>query len=52
MYEKKIDEMTKKNNKLLADNETWRRKCEVVTGKYHNIRSVFNKDRFVGRANR
>jgi len=27
MFEKKIDEMTKKNNKLLVDNETWRRKC-------------------------
>lgn len=52
MFEKKIDEMTKKNNKLLVDNETWRRKCQVVTEKYNNIRSVFNKDKFVGLGNK
>ncbi len=50
--EKKIVELTKNNSKLIADNEMWRRKCNVIQEKYQSMKSLFNKDKFIGIPNR
>lgn len=36
--EKKIVELTKNNSKLIADNEMWRRKCNVIQEKYQSMK--------------
>ena len=51
-YEKKILELTKNNSKLNADLEMWRRKCNVIQEKYQSMKSLFNKDKFIGLPNR
>ena len=42
-------EQTKTNNKLAADLQMWRRKCGIVQEKYQSLRSLFDKDKFIGR---
>lgn len=45
-------ELTKNNSKLNADIEMWRRKCGVIQEKYQSMKSLFNKDKFIGLPNR
>ena len=48
MLLKKIDELTKNNNKLIADMEITRKKCIIINDKYLSMRTLFDKDKFVG----
>lgn len=50
--QKKILELNKNNSKLNADNEMWRRKCTIIQDKYQSMKSIFNKDKFIGIPNR
>jgi predicted RNase H-like nuclease (RuvC/YqgF family) len=52
MYQKKIEELTRNINKLNGDVEMWRKRANHFQDKYHSMRSVFNKDRYIGINNR
>ena len=36
------------NKALVKDLEVQRKKCEIVTEKYNNLKSILNKDKFIG----
>jgi predicted RNase H-like nuclease (RuvC/YqgF family) len=47
--ERKIIELTRNNNKLSSEVEVWRRKCNIIQDKYQSMRTLFDKDKFIGR---
>ena len=49
VYERKIQDLTKKAKQLGIELETYRRKYEVVFQKYESIKKLSTKDKFIGR---
>lgn len=47
-YDKKIEELNKNNKALVKELEVQRKKCETMTEKYNNLKTIFTKDRFIG----
>ena len=47
-FEKKIQDLTRSNKQMMAEIETWRRKCVVIQEKYNSIRTFTGKDKFIG----
>ena len=47
--ERKILELTRNNTKLSSDLAVWRRKCSIIQDKYQSMRTLFDKDKFIGR---
>ena len=48
MLMKKIYELSKNNNKLIAEMEITRKKNSIIYEKYLSMRALFDKDKFVG----
>jgi phage shock protein A len=47
-YERQIGELNKKVKQLSMESDQLRKRCDVMTSKYENIKKIGNKDKFIG----